>query len=77
VSPRELLASGHGESVHVQTVRAIIAVGMAGVLCWNEVSGAESSETFAVLMGIVIGMYFEKGTLALSTRPEPLVENDA
>jgi hypothetical protein len=60
-----------GQTIFLQWVRALIAVSGFSVMCYCEVSGIEISETFAMLMGIVVGLYFEKGSMSLRPAGEP------
>ena len=67
---REVLKR-EGQSVFLQWVRAIIALGMVAVTCWKEASGEGVTESFGMLLAIIIAMYFKEGQLVVSTRQEP------
>ncbi len=66
-----LVRSGEMQYVMLSMVRALLAVAIVGVACYREVTGTPASEPFYMLVGLVVGMYFEKGTaLVRSDRPD-------
>ena len=63
-----LVRSGDMQYVMLAWVRAILAVMIVSVACYREVTGVTASEPFYMLVGIVVGMYFEKGTALIKPR---------
>jgi len=59
---RTLVNTGEMQHVMLSWVRALLAMALIGVACWKEVQGEPVSDTFYMLVGLVVGMYFEKGT---------------
>ena len=55
-----------GQTVFLQWVRAIIALTVIGIASWREFNGESISETFAMVIGLVIGLYFEKGSMVVT-----------
>jgi len=65
-----LITSGDVFVVMLNVIRALLAVAIIGVTCYREATGQTVSDSFAMLVGLVVGMYFEKGTAALGIRSE-------
>ena len=61
-----LVRTGEMQHVMLSIVRAILALIIVGVASYREVLGETASEPFYMLVGLVVGMYFEKGTALLS-----------
>lgn len=64
-----LLRSGELQYAMLSLVRAFLAVLIVGVACYREVTGTPASEPFYMLVGLVVGMYFEKGTALMGNGP--------
>jgi hypothetical protein len=65
-----LVRTGEMQHVMLSVVRAVLAIAIVGVTCYSEVVGKPASEPFYMLVGLVIGMYFEKGTALTSKARE-------
>lgn len=63
-----LITSGDVFIVMLNAIRALLAVAIIGVTCYREATGQTVSDSFAMLVGLVVGMYFEKGTASLGIR---------
>jgi len=55
-----------GQTVFLQWVRAIMALGVVGTAIWTEIQGGELSDPFIMLIGFVASTYFEKGSMVVS-----------
>lgn len=64
----KLITSGDVFIVMLNMIRALLAVAIIGVTCYREATGQPVSDSFAMLVGLVVGMYFEKGTATLGIR---------
>ena len=65
-----------GQTIFLQWVRAIIALAVVFNACYREYHGESISETFAMLIGFIAGLYFEKGSMVVAppSVPEPAPE---
>jgi len=61
-----LVRSGELQHAMLSLVRAVLATLIVGVACYREVTGTPASEPFYMLVGLVVGMYFEKGIALVS-----------
>ena len=68
-----LVRSGDIQYAVLNFVRATLALLIVGVACYCEVMERPASEPFYMLVGLVVGMYFEKGT-AVFKKPPPTDE---
>jgi len=58
-----------GQTVFLQWVRAIMALGVVGTAIWTEIQGGELSDPFIMLIGFVATLYFREGETVLASEP--------
>lgn len=57
----KMIDTGDIHPAMLSLVRAVLASAVVGVACYKEVVGSPASDSFYMLVGLVMGMYFEKG----------------